>query len=438
MFLCFAYTNKDIDIKMKVKRGNFLKNIKNMEVLEEIKLKGISYKYANINEREKFSLSGKKLTSSLITLKRCGFKEVVIISTCNRTEIYYKNSGKDPFDILFNNHIKKSRRKFYFYTGKKAVRHLFEVAGSLDSMVIGEDQILKQVKEGYFYSKKMGLSSRVFNRMFEYAFGAAKKIKTHTSINSKPVSVPSIALKLLEREYQNLKNNKILILGSGEVGLLIAEGLHRKGAKYLTFANRTPGRAKKLVESFGGKVITIKDSKKNLNEYDIIIISTRAPHYIITKDLFDDGKFTLRKFPVTIIDLSVPRNVEERVSSLSYINLYNIDDLRNISLKNNLNIKKEVKLCKEIVEKGVDDFILWFINSERLMEMINFKKNTIKELEEYLDSNFDKEITTLLKDNNVIEKMVGKIMYKPFCNIRKRFTRGDLKRAYYYIDEFFK
>lgn len=320
---------------------------------------GISHKTAPLKVREKFSFSRKQIPEVLIKLSRKeGTSEMVILSTCNRMEIYTTSDYPEEVREFLSSKLcieKEELQYFYFLKDKKVIKHLFLVSSGVDSQIIGETQILGQVKNAYFQAKELGMTGKYLNRLFQKAIEVGKLVHRVTKISQGNISIGSVALKLAEDRGGDLKEKKILIIGTGKIGELVAKYLIGKGVSGTFVANRTYEKARELAEKIGGEAIRFDNLKVKIKETDIIISATGSPHLILKKGLIQEI-MEFRKKPLCIIDLALPRDVDPEIKTLEKVSLYNLDDLNLIREENYRKRKKEVKKVKKIVQKEVEKF----------------------------------------------------------------------------------
>jgi len=326
---------------------------------------GISHKTAPLQIREKFAFSRKQLGEALSKLlENESIDEAVILSTCNRTEIYacindMELGAVELKNFLINyHHLEENRnsRYLYFLKDREAIKHLFRVASGLDSQVIGENQILGQVKAAYLQAKEMGTTNGLFNRLFQKASAVGKLVRTKTRISQGNLSIGRIALKMLEEFWQKLARKKILIIGTGKIGKLVAKYLKDKEVSGVFIANRTYENACLLASKVGGRAVKFDRLKDELTEADIVISATASPHLIIKKEIVSEI-MALRKKTLVIMDLALPRDVDPEVKNVSNVILYNLDDLNSIIESNHKQRKEEAKRSEKIVEEETEKFI---------------------------------------------------------------------------------
>ena len=326
---------------------------------------GLSHKTAPLEIREKVSFSSSKLLlKALGDLKLYpDIQECLILSTCNRVEIYLVTSSCQQASQRVRNFLGKYYQPdepidkyLYCYQDQTAIKHIFRVVSSLDSMIVGENQILHQVKQAYFKARDWGAAGKDLSLVFQKALGIGREIRAVTEIGRGVVSISSVAVELATKKLKDLRRKNILIIGAGKIGELTAKSLTDKGIESIFVANRTYAQAINLAERFGGRAVKFDKMPEVLKEADIIISSTAAPHYILRyKDVVSLIEERNNK-PLFIIDLGVPRNVEQRITDIENVYLYNIDDLRKVSSSNLQGRLKEAKKAEEIVEEETRGF----------------------------------------------------------------------------------
>jgi len=345
---------------------------------------GINHKTAPVEIREKFSFSPKQIIEVNRLLKGQGFlAENLILSTCNRMEIYAVAGQKSDFigaikDFLSRFHnlrLADYENIFYVYRDKEAIEHLFKVAAGLDSMVIGEMEILGQVKKAYQDARQSSSTGKILNRLFEKAFNNAKKIRTDTSIGRGAVSVSSAAIRLAKKILGGLGDKVALIIGAGLVGEQLVLYLKKNGIKNILVANRTLEKAKILTDKFAATAVSFDDFRQSLGEVDIVITSTGAPHCIIRKEDMLNLMPKRKQRPLFIIDLAVPRDVEEEVNKIDNLYLYNIDDLQKIVQQNISLRKNELDTCNRIIDNSCKAFMGWWLkeNTEDAAQNFDYR-----------------------------------------------------------------
>lgn len=324
---------------------------------------GCSHHKTPLDLREQFSLSENTIIETYHKFKNFPqIIELLILSTCNRTEFYLilenKHNNERALEILFNEVFQKDfkhiKNHFHLLEGKSALKHLFTVASGIDSQIIGENEILGQVKEAYHLSKKHAAVGPILERIFQKAFQQAKWARTYTGIGNGKVNISSVATELALRIFDNLNETRILVIGTGKIGALTLKHLKAKGAQKITVTNRTPERALSLAAEHGGQFIAFNSFSKQINCFDIILCSTNASGIIISSTTLSETLKQRHGLPLFLIDLSVPRNICYKTASLPNTYLYNIDDLAHISHQNLKARNEAVKLCTEYLLKKAD------------------------------------------------------------------------------------
>lgn len=334
---------------------------------------GINHKTAPVETRELFSFSADKVVEANRSLKGSGaFRENLVVSTCNRVEVYAvaghdQDSANDIKLFLSRYHGLNALDhdgSMYVHKNKDAVAHLFRVVSGLDSMIIGEAEIMAQMKKAYSDAKAALATGKVLNRLFEKAFNTAKKIRTQTFISRGVVSVSSAAIRLSEKILGGLGDKTALVIGTGTVGEQLIVYLKKNGIRSILAANRTMERAEALARKFAATPIAFEDFRSRLAEVDIVITSTGAPHAIVRKDDIASLMPRRKQKPLFIIDLAVPRDVEESVNTIDNAYLYNIDDLQKI-VDENLKLRQgELDNCSGIIAGAADRFMAWLANEK--------------------------------------------------------------------------
>ncbi len=340
---------------------------------------GLNHTTAPIEVRERVAFSPDALTDALRDLTGArgvtrGVKEAAILSTCNRTEVYFH--GSEPESVAqwlagFHN-LAPAQIEPYVYTlpRDKAVAHAFRVASGLDSMVLGEPQILGQMKQAVRSAESAGSLGLVLNRLFQRSFAVAKDVRTQTDIGSASISMAAAAVKLAERIFPTIADERLLLIGAGEMIELAATHFVAKQPKSVTVANRTLERGSMLADRFGAGAITLNELPERLHEFDIIVTCTASTLPILGKGLLERVVKQRRHAPVFIVDLAVPRDVEPEAGELDDVFLYTVDDLSSI-VQDNLQIRREsVVLAEQMIADQTTHFLRW-MQGRTLVPTIN-------------------------------------------------------------------
>ena len=319
----------------------------------------MTHKTANVPLME--AVAFKEKNQALIELQAIkGVEECLYLQTCNRIEIYIateevKNTTTHAIELLVKRaeeHYKEALKAIETAVDKEAINHLLRVTSGLESMVIGEDQILKQVWDAYFEADNAKTLGPILKHLFNRAMTVARNVRNETGINKGAVSIGSAAVELAVTLMGNLENKRILVMGAGEMGTLVAKALSKRCLHPIFIANRTYDRAAKLAEDLKGQAVKFDKIKEVMVDADVVICSTSAPHYLLTKDILSQS-LTKRQNsqPLIIIDISNPRNVEKTVTVITQTKLYNLDDLHIITNKNKAQRKTKIEKAQKILSK---------------------------------------------------------------------------------------
>ncbi len=330
---------------------------------------GINHRTAPLAVRERVAFGPELLPSALRdAVAQAGAREAAIVSTCNRTELYCATAEpRRLVSWLASYHRLKEpwlEPHLYELPREAAVKHVFRVASGLDSMVLGEAQILGQIKQAVRSAAAAGTMGLLLNRLFQQTFSVAKEVRSHTDIGAASVSLAAAAVRLAERIYPSIAGQKALFVGAGEMIELCATHFGAHSPRAITFANRTPERARELASRFGGSIQALSDLPEIIAGYDIVVSSTASPLPIIGKGLIERALRARRHRPMLIIDLAVPRDVEAEVADLDDVFLYTVDDLGRVVQEGKGQRQAAVREAEAIIDAGVDDFMQWIATRE--------------------------------------------------------------------------
>ena len=329
---------------------------------------GLNHKSAPVEVREKLAFNPNSINTalSLFSQKYQDQKaEIVILSTCNRVELYVSSQDgaikvEDVLSFLADFHkieLNTFSPYMYYYNDARAVNHLFFVTASLDSMVLGESQILSQVKEAYTMAAMEEATGKILNQLFQQTINVAKIVHTRTSIGKRKVSISSVAVEFAEKIFQDFTGKMVLVVGAGEMCELLLKHLYEEGARTFIVANRTFERAQELAIEYHGQAIKYELLGEHLEKADIVISSTSAPHYVIHADQVKEAIKHRRGNPMFLIDIAVPRNIEPEIANIDNVYLYNIDDLQSVVSQNMDERNKEVEKCRVLIDEEVERFM---------------------------------------------------------------------------------
>ena len=324
---------------------------------------GLNHQTAPLAVRERVVFHVERLHEALGELKRGLAQEAAILSTCNRTELYV--AGERPAELaqwLAQYHrVGEGELQQYLYThpGEQAVRHAFRVAAGLDSMVIGEPQILGQMKEAARAAESAGTLGSLLHRLFQRSFAVAKEVRSNTRIGAASVSMAAAAVKLAARIFPSLKDQKVLLIGAGEMIELAATHFAAQSPARITVANRTLERAERLAHRYNAAAVELRALGEHLHEHDIVISCTASSLPILGKGLVERALRARRRRPLFMVDLAVPRDIEQEVAELDDVFLYTVDDLAEIVSANLDSRRAALEQAEAIIDTQVGRFMQW-------------------------------------------------------------------------------
>ncbi|MBF0101746.1 MAG: glutamyl-tRNA reductase [Desulfobacterales bacterium] len=400
--------------------------------MSTIVLMGLNHKTAPIELREKLAFTKEEISyvSSIIS-RQDDIQEIILISTCNRVEVLMLTSSHLQAIETVNTFIanEKNIEKEYFnhslyvYYDDEAVRHLFKVASSLDSMVIGEPQILGQIKEAYRIAVSQKTSGVILNRLFHRTFMIAKRVRTETGIGDHAVSISYAAVELGRKIFGKLEGKTILLIGAGEMAELAVEHLIRNHVGQIYVANRTFERGLELANTFKGKAIQFQEIRTVIPNVDIVISSTASSKYILTRNDLKGIMKSRKNRPVFFIDISVPRNIDPEINQLPDIYVYDIDDLKGVIEDNVEQRNRESIKAERLIDEAVIQFRHWRENLEVVPTIVALKQK----MEAIKTNELKKTLNTLKhlsdQDTNAIFRMtdalINKILHDPIMFLKQ-------------------
>ena len=406
--------------------------------MKEVILVGLNHRTAPVELRERIAFPEEGLDRSMETLYNLSnLDEGLILSTCNRVEIYAatKDSEKGVEEIKdfiaqqHHLHVSEFEDTLYVLQGEESVKHLFRVASSLDSMVVGEPQILGQIKEAYRLAHAAKTTGTLLNKLLHKAFSVAKRVRTETSIGNRAVSVSFVAVELAKKIFAHLEGREVLIIGAGEMCELAAQHLVRAGAQKILVTNRTWDRAMELAERFQGEALPFTELPHALLRADIIISSTGSPDVIVKKEEVSTIIRQRKQRPLFFIDIAVPRDIEPQVNTIDNVYLYDIDDLQEVAEANMKDRQHEARKAEAIVATEVEQFCRWYQSLELVPTIISLQEK----MEEMRKKELEKTLSTLptVSDKErramevLSEAIVKKILHGPITLLKKQDLNSE-------------
>lgn len=393
---------------------------------------GLNHKTANVNIRERLAFNGDKLNEGIFALKGLPeIDEAAILSTCNRVEIYTlakdsPNSAEAIKDFLSKYHSinrDELEKPLYFFSDSDAVRHVFRVASSLDSMIIGEPQILGQLKDAFDFALNKKTTGVILNKLMKNAISTAKRVRTETRIAENAVSISFAAVELARKIFKELSGKSFMLLGAGEMAELAARHLVSNGVKDVKVANRTFERGCELAQDFNGRAVRFEDLLTELVSTDIVICSTGASDYVLKKEHMQKIMKERRHKPVFLIDISVPRNIDPDINNIDNVYLYNIDDIQEVVDTNILERKKEAEKAAKIVDEEVEKFTKWMTSLDSVPTIVALREKAeeIKneELEKFRHRFPDFDAEKMKAVEHVATSIINKLMHPPMVALKE-------------------
>jgi glutamyl-tRNA reductase len=402
---------------------------------------GINHATAPIDLRERVSFGNDVVSDALQELKhQNGIHEAAILSTCNRTEIYCsidQENDRNPIDWLHDFHGMKQGQLtpfLYKHPDENAVRHVLRVASGLDSMVLGESQVLGQLKNAYQKAMNAGSIGHQLNRLFQHSFHVAKEVRSNTAIGNHPVSVAYAAVRLAQQIFGDLSNQTALLIGAGETIELTAKHLHENGLNRMIIANRTLERSQRLANEYSVYAIQIGDIPKHLAEADIVISSTASQLPILGKGAVESAIKARKHKPMFMVDIAVPRDIEVEVGEMDDVYLYSVDDLKDIVQENMQSRQNAAKQAEEIIDTQAQEFMGW-LNSLDAVSTIRALRGQAEQIQEEVIRNGLSKLRNGADPETILQEaartLTNKLIHSPSSRLRSASaeSRGDLLQA---------
>lgn len=402
-------------------------------------LVGTSHRSAPIAFRERLSFSSAELAQALESLRASGpIEEAAILSTCNRVEVLVRVDGGDPPLEAIKRFLEQARqvsreqidRHTYHLIGLDAVRHLFRVAAGLDSMILGEPQILGQVKQAYLAAKAHGSTGPVLEHLYQQGLSAAKRIRTETGVSRNAVSVASAAVNLARRIFGELEGRKALLIGSGKMSRLVVKHLMAHGVTEVWVTSRTYDHALALAESCGGSPVHWDEGLSRLSAVDIVVSCTGSPGIVLSREAVADALHRRRGEPLFLIDIAVPRDVDPEVNRIDNVYLYDIDGLQNVVDGNQQDRLRAAEVAQRMIEREVDAFDRWRQSLEVTPTIVSLRA-TWSAVARHEVQRWRRKLGPLTAAQQrsveeLVRSLMQKILHRPVVHLRRSVDRGDV------------
>ncbi|ACB84704.1 glutamyl-tRNA reductase [Natranaerobius thermophilus] len=405
---------------------------------------GINHETASVETREQLAFSSKQVKELVQKLiEGQPIKEASVLSTCNRTEVHFTvntgqiEAGKNHIMTYLSDFSDLDPREYvdhlYFITDQEAVSHIFKVTAGLNSLVTGETEILGQVKKAYQLSDEAGGVDSIFHGLYQQALRTGKRVHRETGINDNAASVSYASVELATKIFGSLQNRRALIIGAGKMSELAARHLYSNGVKDVIVINRTIERAKNLADKFGGLYASYDQLSEWLNEIDIVITSTGAPHFVIKEEQIKRAMKSRKYSPMFLIDIAVPRDVEPSVNNQDNAYLYTIDDLEAVVESNMQERQEEARNAELIISEEVAEFMVWY-KTRDVVPLISALREKAEDVRKMELEKYHKKLKNLSpKEQEAVDKLtksiVNKILKEPVLRI-KEFAVEDKSELY--------
>lgn len=412
---------------------------------------GLNYKTAPVEIRERLSFQEAELIAAMLTLKkRKSILENVIVSTCNRTEIYavvdQLHTGRYYIKEFLAEWFHIEREQFeshlYIYENQKAVEHLFNVSCGLDSMVIGETQILGQVRSSFFKAQEANSVGTVFNQLFKQAITVAKKAHTETDISSNAVSVSYAAVELAKKIFGQLHNKHILIIGAGKMGKITIQNLLGSGAGKISVVNRTVEKAMDLAKEIGGKAYSLESLPSCLTKADIVISSTGSNHYVIHAEMMATVEKMRKGRPMLFIDIAVPRDIDPEIDQFESVFLYDIDDLEGVVEANLQERQRAATKIQSFITDEIAIFQDW-VNTLGVVPLISSLREKALTIQADVMTSLERKLPDLTeRERKIIGKhmksIINQMLKDPILQIKELAAGPEGEQALHYFEQIFQ
>lgn len=399
---------------------------------------GLNHATAPVEIRERLHLSGAALPPFFERLEQeGGLPERLVLSTCNRVEVYAVTDEPEQAQAAIPRLLAEGTRtpltlfrdRLYCHRQDAAIRHAFRVAASLDSLVLGESQILSQVKAAYEVARSQGATGPILNTLMARSLGVAKKVRTETGIGEAAVSIPSTAIGLAKTIFGELSGRTVLILGSGEMAEAAVRHLKGEGVQAVLVAHRHFDRAVELAAQLEGRAVRFDQIRQELLQADIVLSSTAAPHYVLHRSDVEELIRLRRNRPLFLIDIAVPRDIDPAVNQIDNVYLYDIDDLEGVVAAHRLAREREAAQAEVLIEREVASFLRWLKSLEVVPTLVTLRRH----LEEIREAELARalsrlpELTPAQQDvvRTLAHGIINKVLHHPTTELKRQSVNRD-------------
>lgn len=399
---------------------------------------GLNHTTAPVQIRERLHLSGQALPPFFERLEEeGGAHERLVLSTCNRVEVYAVTDNPEQAQVSIPRLLAEGTRtpltlfedRLYWYRHDAAVRHAFRVAASLDSLVLGESQILSQVKAAYEVARAQGVTGPILNTLMTRSLGVAKKVRTETGIGEAAVSIPSAAIGLAKTIFGELSGRTVLILGAGEMAEVAVRHLRGEGIQAVVVAHRHFDRAVEMAAQLEGRAVRFDQIHQELVQADIVLSSTAAPHYIVHRADVEELIRLRRNRPLFLIDIAVPRDIDPAVNEIDNVYLYDIDDLEGVVAAHRLAREREAEQAELLIDREVASFLRWLKSLEVVPTLVMLRRH----LEEIREAELAKALSRLPgltpAQQDVVRTLahgiISKVLHHPTTELKRQSVNRD-------------
>ncbi len=398
-----------------------------------LSLVGINHRTAPIEVRERINIQESRLAEALADLaRRDGILEGLILSTCNRVEVVTNSPDNVQAEPIIRQFLAECHhcdltpyeRYFYTYRQQDVVRHLFRVASSLDSMILGEPQILGQMKQAYAVARQIGALNGTLNAVVTQALAVARKVRRETAIGASAISISYAAVELAKKIFGSLEGKNVFLIGAGKMSELAANHLLRSGASSILVSNRTYERAVELAQAFHGTAIRFEELLDFVDKADIVISSTGAPHFVVRKEQAEKLLAARKNRPIFFIDIAVPRDIDPAVNELENAFVYDIDDLEQVVEANRKQREREAVWAEEIVRREVQKMMRRLASND-VVPTIKALERRLEQIQQSEMERFGSRLGAMTPDQReavdaLVRGIINKILHGPITELKSR------------------